>query len=360
MTYHLLPYRQPGSSEPADWEFALCERAEAGRPAPGFILGSLPIEPTNLHLANILDAQKSFPRRRGKVARWDDYLKATETREEKKSDLDRIHQAFSLLLVLEMAYAAADVFPVEIHPGGEGRTGDLHTLRLASRYDPVRAELSTALGLEAPAVRLTKMLESDDVQEGNWTITETGALGDRTQETEWRFVSRSEEDAREILRFEGSTKKGVPSVGFLAPPEMGGRIPQFRRRRKALKVLREHTELLRMLFDPRIRIEDSHDPLDEKEARFKELDQSKQDALREILSTVPLFLLQGPPGVGKTYLVGDIVRRRFDDDSTIRILLSAQSNAAIDHLMREVQSAFEPNQEAPPVSSSGTALFTRP
>jgi hypothetical protein len=46
-----------------------------------------------------------------------------------------------------------------------------------------------------------------------------------------------------------------------------------------------HTELLRMLCDPRLRIEDSHDPIDEKEEKFQTLDKSKQDALREILST---------------------------------------------------------------------------
>jgi AAA domain len=248
-----------------------------------------------------------------------------------------------------MAYAAADVFPVEVLPGAADRTGDLYTLRLASRFDPARAGLSTALDLEAPAIRLTKMLESDDVQEeGSWTLTETGALGDRGQDTEWRFIPRDEESPREILRFEGSSQADVRGVGFLVPPGMSGEIVQFTRRRKALKVLREHTELLRMLRDPRLRIEDSRDPLDEKEEIFKALDMSKQDALREILSTVPLFLLQGPPGVGKTYLVGDIVRRRFEDDPTTRMLLSAQSNAAIDHLMKEVQSIFE-ESTAPPV-----------
>jgi hypothetical protein len=121
---------------------------------------------------------------------------------------------------------------------------------------------------------------------------------------------------------------------------MTGRIAQFKRRLKALAALREHTDLLRMLVDPRRRIEDSQDPLDETGDSFKKLDDSKQKALREILATIPLFLLQGPPGVGKTYLVGDVVQRRFDDEPTTRILLSGQSNSAIDHLMSEVQAIF--------------------
>ncbi len=158
LSYELSPYRQPGSAEVADWEFAFCEKADVGRPPPGAIVKTEPIDPGSLELATTIDAVKSFPRKRGRVERWEAFLLATEPKEVRKTDLDRMHQAFSLLLVLEMAYAAADVFPVEVLPGSADKIGDLHRLRVASRYDPSRAALSTALGLEAPAVRLTKVL----------------------------------------------------------------------------------------------------------------------------------------------------------------------------------------------------------
>jgi serine/threonine protein kinase len=350
LTYTLAPYRQPGSSEASDWEFASCERADVGRPVPGAIEASTILDATSLDLVPSTDASQSFPRRRGRVERWDDYLQATEPKAVRKTDLDRMHQAFSLLLVLEMAYAAADVFPVEILPGSADKVGDLYTLRVASRHDPDRAALSAALELDAPAVRLTKLLDSEEIRdEGAWTLSEAGSLGDRTQDTEWGFVQRTEENAREILRFEGQVRSQVRGNGFIATPGMRGDVSQFKRRRKALKALSEHTELLRMLVDPRLRIENSHDPLDEKDSRFRALDNSKQEALREILSTIPLFLLQGPPGVGKTYLVGDIVRRRFEDDPTTRMLLSAQSNPAIDHLMKEVETLFPGEGDGLPV-----------
>ena len=121
---------------------------------------------------------------------------------------------------------------------------------------------------------------------------------------------------------------------------MIGRTSQFKRRMKALKALREHSELLGMVVDRRLRLQESQDHLDDQDVQFKEMDRWKQDALREILATVPIFLLQGPPGVGKTYVVGDLVRRRLKDDATSRMLLSAQSNSAIDHLMDEVRGAF--------------------
>src|SRR5271166_350873 len=147
-----------------------------------------------------------------------------------------------------------------------------------------------------------------------------------------------EVDGIECFKFEGSAPPQHRTAAFIAPAGMVGRIVQFKRRLKALTALRQHAELLRMLTNPRLRIDDSQDPLDESNEAFKDLDLSKQNALRDILATVPLFLLQGPPGVGKTYLVGEVVRRRFADEPTTRILLSAQSNAAIDHLMSEVES----------------------
>jgi superfamily I DNA and/or RNA helicase len=241
-----------------------------------------------------------------------------------------------------MAYAAVDIFPVEIVSRGLDAKGETHIIRIVSRNDVDRARLSDVLGLDAPATRLANMLAAaDDREEGAWTLSEPGMLGERSPTTtSWRFIDREDRDNLECFVFDGVAEADQRAAAFLAPSGMIGRIAQFKRRVKALTALREHAELLRMLVDPRLRIDDSQDPLDEESVAFKELDPSKQNALREILSTIPLFLLQGPPGVGKTYLVGDVVRRRFDDEPTTRILLTAQSNSAIDHLMKEVQTNF--------------------
>jgi AAA domain len=339
LTYTLSPYRQPGSSAAADWEFAIGETAEFGRPPPAALDGYEMLAPGTLDLAIIPDAYKRFPRRRSRVARWDERIRAIEPKQSRKTELDRKHQAFALLTVLEMAFAAADIFPVEVLPAAASKSGDLHTLQIASHHDPARAALTKGLQLESPALRLARMLEADDLRgDDGRVLSESGSLGDRN-ETEWRFVDKIEQESGGVLRFEGPVQSRVRGPAFLAPAGMRGQIAQFRRRVKALRALREHTELLGMLVDPRERIDDSHDPVS-KDKRFKELDPSKQLALDEILSTIPLFLLQGPPGVGKTFLVGDLVRRRFNDEATTRILLSAQSNAAIDHLMKEVQSVF--------------------
>lgn len=342
LTYRLSPYRQPGTNEEPRWEFAFCERTDADAPVSAAVVGDIHIDCGALELVRIAEAAQRFPRRRGKVQRWDEYQARAVRAAARKTDLDRLHQTFALLLVLEMAYAAADVFPVEIISKAPNSGSDVHSIHLVSRQDAERAKLSDLLNLEAPAVRLTKMLDGDEVrEEGAWTLSEPGMLGERSPTTtSWRFVGTEEHDDVECLKFEGTSAPPQRVVAFLAPAGLNGRVAQFKRRLKALAALKEHAELLRMLVDPRLRIHDSQDPLDETSEAFKNLDPSKQKALREILSTIPLFFLQGPPGVGKTYLVGDVVRRRFDDEATTRILLSAQSNSAIDHLMSEVQSIF--------------------
>lgn len=338
LTYTLLPYKQPNSTTPANWEFALCDRAAPGRPPAGALAGFARIEPASVELHAAVEAQKIFPLRRGRVARWDERVSGFEPVESKKTDLQRKHQAFALLSILEMAYAAADIFPVEILPGSADKRGELHVLRIMPRPDALRADLSKALKIEPPALRLAKMLETDDVSgDTGWTLVSGGTLGDHDKDTEWRYIETDENSG--VIQFEGPEQTTLFGRAFITPTGMVGQIAQFRRRVKALKALAIHTELLKMLVDPRRRIEKSHDAIIEDEA-YEDLDVSKKAALTEILSTVPFFLLQGPPGVGKTFLVADIVRRRFDDEPASRLLLTAQSNAAIDHLMREVSGVF--------------------
>lgn len=347
LTYRLAPYRRPGSSDAATWEFAYTDRADLEAPSRVQVVGDTTFANPMLDILRNADAMQSFPRRRGRVQHWEDFLQRTEDGLRRKSDADRIHEAFSLLLLVEMGFAAADVFPVQIMSTRDDENTDQKIVYLMSRHDADRANLSQHLGLDAPALRLKKLLGSEAFgEESGWTLAETGALGERSPtSTSWRFLDHEEVDDIECMKFEGPALPQQRSFGFLVPSDMIGRIAQFKRRLKALAALREHGELLRMLVDPRLRLEDSQDPLDERDAAFQKLDSSKQAALREVLATIPLFLLQGPPGVGKTYLVGDLVRRRFEDDPIARMLLSAQSNSAIDHLMKEVQGIFSPLDE---------------
>jgi hypothetical protein len=340
LTYVLQEYRAPRSST-TTWEFAYCEGVEKIVPAPVNVIGQRVLDSEALELLVLGEAAARFPRLRGKLTSWDDMRRKfiAETLPVTKEQM--VHRALSLVQFLEALYAAAEVYPVEVVQSptivvnsDEGQA----TLRLRTRIDPERDNLSKALKLKAPVVRLNQVLNGDGVRPEGWILSDSKSLGDRSDSnTDWRFES-VEQGAGSPPEFFFSGPNPAPLLQnpVLIPEGSVGRDVQFRRRLKALKALKEHQELLGMIADPRRRVVESHDDLKE-DAAFLSLDNSKQDALRELTSTIPLYLVQGPPGVGKTRLVRDLVRRRFTEEPTSRLLLTAQSNAAIDHLMDELE-----------------------
>ena len=69
------------------------------------------------------------------------------------------------------------------------------------------------------------------------------------------------------------------------------------------------------------------------------LSEDKKSAVRRAISTNELFLIQGPPGTGKTAVIAEIVLQILKQDPNARILLSSQSNVAVDHAMTQVAKA---------------------
>ena len=57
----------------------------------------------------------------------------------------------------------------------------------------------------------------------------------------------------------------------------------------------------------------------------KKLDTSKKEIYKQILETYPNFVVQGPPGVGKTFLITTLVKQIFNDERNSRVILSAPS-----------------------------------
>jgi hypothetical protein len=215
-------------------------------------------------------------------------------------------------------------------------------ISIKPRPDEERERLSQALGLRSPAARMREAFVTDQTAvDDDWKLTEVGVLGERDHETaRWRFVGIEGEDGSEpIYEFEGS---GAPPIGdplFLRVGDYVGQDRLLHRRVRALRALRDHTELLAMLVDPRIAVRKTHDALEE-DAAFHALDESKREALKELWAVIPAYFVQGPPAVGKTRLVRELVARRFRDDRTTRVLLTAQSHHSLDHLLDEVRKAL--------------------
>ncbi|HFV9814208.1 TPA: AAA domain-containing protein, partial [Salmonella enterica subsp. diarizonae serovar 48:k:-] len=78
---------------------------------------------------------------------------------------------------------------------------------------------------------------------------------------------------------------------------------------------------------------------------------SKKDAFEKINKTLPIFLVQGPPGVGKTYLITTLVNQIFSNESESRIVLTAQSHSTVQHLYQEVTSSLDITNSKPLIVS---------
>lgn len=352
LLYRLQEFRTSAASS---WEIAYSETDAPVAPAPVNVVGQLALQPATLEVIALSEAYTRFPRIRGKVQSWDELAKSFERDVTEFSPEDSVHRALVLLQLIEALYAAADVFPVELAHlpmAADEQETDEFRLVIRPRHDPERQALAGVLGLKAPHERFSKALESDVASAESWIYTEGRRFGERdNNDTEWQFdrVLTAAGQAPAYV-FRGTTS--APTLKDAAIyASSAGRDVQFKRRLKALKALREHRELLSMMADARKRIIDSHDKLPDNDSLVS-LDTSKQEALRKIVGTLPLFLVQGPPGVGKTRLVRDLVQRRFLEEPTSRLLLTAQSNFAVDHLMDEL---------APLIGASGTteALVVR-
>ena len=78
------------------------------------------------------------------------------------------------------------------------------------------------------------------------------------------------------------------------------------------------------------------------------LSEDKKDAVRRAVASNELFLIQGPPGTGKTAVIAEIVLQILRRNSDARILLTSQSNIAVDHALVRIAEAAEKSGDTPP------------
>ena len=71
------------------------------------------------------------------------------------------------------------------------------------------------------------------------------------------------------------------------------------------------------------------------------LSPDKKDAVRQALASNELFLIQGPPGTGKTAVIAEIVLQILKREPKATILLSSQSNVAVDHALTRIAEAAD-------------------
>ncbi|MFJ9763055.1 AAA domain-containing protein [Streptomyces erythrochromogenes] len=121
----------------------------------------------------------------------------------------------------------------------------------------------------------------------------------------------------------------VPASGWVRPSIDAGTDIQLGRQARARHSLGNLPGLIRALREPL--------SIDLGRGRYNEMDDgtlagNARDVIRDMLAMHPFYALQGPPGTGKTTVATRAVSRYLTMEKGARVLVSAQSNYALDNL----------------------------
>lgn len=129
----------------------------------------------------------------------------------------------------------------------------------------------------------------------------------------------------------------IPLTGLLGVYQQEV-FSSLKRQRFAMNAIRSgvtlNPSLTDVLLDPSAA---RFDAVDERLEFFQtELAEDKKCAVRQALAARDLFLLQGPPGTGKTTTLAEIILQILKLKPDARILVSSQSNVAVNHVLSQV------------------------
>lgn len=78
-------------------------------------------------------------------------------------------------------------------------------------------------------------------------------------------------------------------------------------------------------------------PLDHPPVAITDLDASKREAVLSALAAPDIYLVEGPPGTGKTSFIAELVLQSLRRIPTARILISSQTNVAVDNALQRIR-----------------------
>lgn len=149
---------------------------------------------------------------------------------------------------------------------------------------------------------------------------------------------RTVETARDIRRFDRDNLV-VPKDGQLTTNIMEQMADNKRQQFAIGAFLNDqmaNPSLSNVIIDP---ARATRAPLPELEFFLEYLSDDKKLAVRKAISSNELFLIQGPPGTGKTSVIAEIILQILKRDPEARILLTSQSNVAVDHALAQIDKA---------------------
>lgn len=352
LTYRIKPFR-PATAAPS-WDVAYCEQAERKPPNHNDVILLRNLRNVPISLKQPTEIRRNWSALRGSSRNWLQAIKGGD-QDQEPNESENIYRGFVLLQAIETLFEEAKACPVKIL-SRDNSLGE-SVITVAVRSDSTRTELYEALGLDSPAAQLQSSLADDaTTTEEDWLVEEKSTnSGQDSSSNTWQFVNSSvDERGQTVYQFQSPSALPPMSNEVLIRPNTDlAQAILARRKIKALANLRERDELLEVMRDPRYFLRSSgDDPISEEE--IESLDQPKMAALKLIQERLPCVLVQGPPGVGKTRLVCELVRNRFLNDPSSRILITAQSHHAVDHVLESYLKSSDKNTNRLVIRSRST------
>lgn len=228
------------------------------------------------------------------------------------------------------------VYPVQVIASIDTEERDLVSVLL--RPDPQSDERRERLGLKKALVALRKEMRYDDGKP-NWTLSASEDLVfSRERSPELSFEESTLAEGELTLTF---TANHLPKLGeqlFLRPKRDTGTERAIRRRLLNIVAARPNLELLRALDDPaQVALDDVLREIAVPGAPVADMDASKLAAWQSIVAGRSINIIVGPPGVGKTYLISNLVKSILAETPDARILISAQNHETLVHMETELR-----------------------
>lgn len=226
-------------------------------------------------------------------------------------------------------------YPAEVLPSVPG--DDACLVWLVPRKEDDRDERRVKMGLRPAEDALRRELRYED-DRIEWTLTASDRLsGGRERLPELRYLGDGSYCGRQAFAFTSSQAIIAGDVYYLRPRRDSGSERAIRRRLQNIVVARSNVELLRALDDPtQVVMDEALREIAAPGSPPADIDDTKRLAWQSIVSGKSINIVVGPPGVGKTYLISELVKSILLLTPDARVLVSAQNHETLVQMENEL------------------------
>ncbi|MDX7997847.1 hypothetical protein FE394_01200 [Xenorhabdus sp. Reich] len=332
LTYILTKHQRKHGE--ANWDAAFCHSAYIDPPKE--LRSNCELAKLSHYTFHYYTPSQYRTKQQSSSRSWDDVIISLHKNQEEDINKQKIIDGFSAYHLTEIAYAKSEIYPVSLVSFEKNKDDySLYNVILKNTQDHDVQAISRSLGLKSPAKRVDEKLKSETSDSFSWILVSNANFIDEEEIVlEFQKID-SQPDGESFYCFTTTSSPPDYNKYYIIPLSVQGTTSQLNRRASAIDALSNHAELIGMLSNPysgSTLLQEGW----EKHKAFDSLDFSKQEAFINVIKTLPLYLVQGPPGVGKTFLVTALMQQIFSQETESRVLLTAQGHSTVQHLYHEV------------------------